>query len=168
VRRSGMVFCILLCVLGTHLYVGVASAEIYKWVDEEGNIHFGDKPLDPEKAESAEPVELQESYIPASRTAAEQATYDAQQQASRRRYEATRLADKEAREAAAAEEEERTSLICAELAESLSRLSSTQIGPGGRLVRQYIAEDGKSVTVQRQREIIEEIKNEMGAAGCSN
>ena len=163
-----MVFCILLCVLGTHLYVGVASAEIYKWVDEEGNIHFGDKPWTQKRQNPRSQLNFRRVIFLPSRTAAEQATYDAQQQASRRRYEATRLADKEAREAAAAEEEERTSLICAELAESLSRLSSTQIGPGGRLVRQYIAEDGKSVTVQRQREIIEEIKNEMGAAGCSN
>lgn len=32
----------------------VCTAEIYKWVDESGRVHFGDKPLDKEKAELLE------------------------------------------------------------------------------------------------------------------
>ncbi|MDH1105936.1 DUF4124 domain-containing protein [Pseudomonas otitidis] len=29
----------------------ICSAEIYKWTDEDGRVHFGDKPKDKDKAE---------------------------------------------------------------------------------------------------------------------
>lgn len=41
--RLGLLLCLLFPALG--------AAEIYKWVDESGQIHFGDKPEDKESAE---------------------------------------------------------------------------------------------------------------------
>ena len=40
--------------MGYHLLAGLASAQAYKWVDEQGGVHFGDRP--PEAAKSEEIV----------------------------------------------------------------------------------------------------------------
>ena len=40
--------------LSAALFAGPAVAEVYKWVDDNGNIHFGDKPQDNAEAERAE------------------------------------------------------------------------------------------------------------------
>jgi len=70
------------------LLVPSASAEIYKWVDAQGNVHFGDKPLDTKDASQAKPVELRNSYTPTERSAQEQAVYERERLATKQRLEA--------------------------------------------------------------------------------
>lgn len=164
--RQIMRYTALLTILSMPLIAPLATAEIYKWVDEDGNVHFGDKPLDSGQAAAAEEVELKESYKPAHRSAAEQADYDRQQEVERRRSEATRRSEKEARDKAAAERKESKARNCAAYKESLAALTTTQVGPGGQPIYYYVKENGKSVTSQRQREIIEELKAKMAREGC--
>ncbi len=57
-----------------------AGDNIYRWVDEQGNVHFGDKP--PEKAR-AEVVDIQPSPTISSRPAAEPTSTSAIEQPSR-------------------------------------------------------------------------------------
>jgi len=57
-----------------------ASDNIYRWVDEQGNVHFGDKP--PEKA-SAEVVDIQPSPTKSSQSGAEPISTPAVEQPSR-------------------------------------------------------------------------------------
>lgn len=38
-------------ILLTQLFIGVVNAEVYKWVDSDGNVHFGDRPDENTKAE---------------------------------------------------------------------------------------------------------------------
>ena len=35
---------VMLMVFGSSLATGALAAEIYKWVDEDGNVHYGDRP----------------------------------------------------------------------------------------------------------------------------
>ena len=42
-----------LVLLTAALLAAGASAQIYKWVDDQGNVHFGDKPRDKAQAEQA-------------------------------------------------------------------------------------------------------------------
>jgi hypothetical protein len=46
----------------------IVQAQIYKWTDDQGNVHFGDKPENPESASEAEAVDLELNYVPQERT----------------------------------------------------------------------------------------------------
>ena len=80
-----------------------AVAEIYKWVDADGKVHFGDKPLDPAQAAGAEEVQLKEGYRPAERTAQEQEAYRREQQLLRRKTDARRGVEQKAMDEQTAE-----------------------------------------------------------------
>ena len=70
------------------LLCGPVQAEIYKWTDKEGNVHFGDKPAGGEAAESAQPITVQENYQPPERSEEEIDAIEAQKAV---RREADRL-----------------------------------------------------------------------------
>ena len=143
-----------------------ATAEIYKWVDEQGNIHFGDKPLDRNQADKAEQVEVIESYKPSVRTPEEQEAYEQEQQAMKRRREIYQQEDLEARKLVDDRAREEKAEICAALAKDIRKLTSMELVDGVRTYYYLKDEDGKSVTSGRQREIVEELRQKYAAAGC--
>jgi len=49
----------ILFVLG---FSGIAEAEIYKWIDDKGKVHFGDAPPSKEKAEQIDEEELAKRF----------------------------------------------------------------------------------------------------------
>ena len=94
-RLRWLVFPLLLM---SAIATAPALAEIYKWVDAEGKVHFGDKPVDPGQAAGAEEVELNEGYRPTERTAEEQEAYRREQQLLRRKTEARQRVEQKAME----------------------------------------------------------------------
>lgn len=143
-----------------------AAGQIYRWVDEQGNVHFGDRPQEPAAAAAAVPVEIREAYRPPERSEQEQAAYeaslrDARELSTRRREREERL-EQERSEAGREQKEE----WCAARREALHRLTGYHPNESGRPTRYYIVEDGKSVSAARQQEFLEELRAEMEAAGC--
>ena len=144
-----------------------ATAEIYRWVDEHGNVHFGDKPRDSADAAAAEEVEVREAYRPPDLSEEERATLEAEQQ---RRFEAAverrkerELADRErAAELASAKAE-----YCAELQKHLDDLSTITYTDSGRPVRAYLTdEDGKALSSAEQEAMVQRIRERMRQEGC--
>jgi len=147
----------------------IVYAEIYKWVDDQGNVHFGDKPKDSAQL-SAEPVKLRESYRPVQRNPQEQTDYELQVQMSREKNQ-LRLRKSEERLAKESEKKragnQQKDDYCAELNERISRFSSVQMIDGVRTTH-YVIENGKSVTSSRQREIVAELKAKRDELGCAS
>ena len=158
----------LLVVLIASLSSPVAFSEIYKWVDAQGNVHFGDKPHDPAEAAEAQEVELNEGYRPTERTAQEQEAYLSEQRLQAKRNQAKQRSEQKAKEKKTAqklEEANKKAELCAAYKDEIKRL--TTIDTSGPIpTYTYIEEDGKSVSSQRQREIVAELKADMAAAGC--
>lgn len=55
IARSARVLGVLLCLAS----MGAWAGDIYKWVDSDGNVHFGDRP-----AAGAEPVDVRVNAVP--------------------------------------------------------------------------------------------------------
>lgn len=141
-------------------------AEIYKWVDEQGNVHFGDKPLDPAEASRAQPVELNQGYQPTQRTAQEQEAFEQQQWLQGKRTEMLRRDEqKEAAEMQTRQNEEKAER-CAYLLDALEKLDTVKMENGVRVITYLEGDDGRSVSSERQREFIGELKAEIATLGC--
>ena len=166
-RIHGSRRLLALCLAGICLlWMSPSPAEIYRWVDEDGKVHFGDKPLDPDTAAAATPVEIQQAYQPPERTAEEAETFR-QEQARIFNYQTERAAAERAEKAErAALEREQIDEICARYAADVRKFSSPAADDDGRLVRYYIEEEGKSVSEQRQRELVAQMRAEMAHLGC--
>ena len=145
----------------------LALAEVYKWVDADGDIHFGDKPRDAALAEQAESAEIVESYQPDTRTAQDQEAFDREQQAIRRKTELFKSEDEERRRLERIGRSEEKSDFCAALEEDIRKFGSMQLINGTRTYYYLKGKDGKSVSSKRQKEIIEELRQEYSAAGCN-
>lgn len=159
-RSLGMLF------LSAMALADVATAEVYKWVDAQGNIHFGDKPRDAALAEQAESVEIIESYQPTLRTADEDDAFLREQEALRRRTELYKKEDEEKRKAETARRNEEKAALCADYKEDISKLTTMETVNGVRTYYYLKDEDGKSMTSQRQREMVKELKAKYAALGC--
>jgi hypothetical protein len=150
----------------TAFFSAAVSAEIYKWVDADGKVHFGDKPRDPKAASEAEQVELGNGYQPSEHTVQEQEAYDAEQRNMMLRNQVYRREQEEARKQAAATRREEQAKLCASYANAVKELSTVEIKNGVRHLVYVKGEDGKPVSSERQREIIEILKAKMADAGC--
>ena len=158
-------FSVILLIL-LYLFAGPAMAQIYKWVDEDGNVHFGDKPRDSVEAAEAKPVELGNSYRPPERSAEELQAYEQEQQAKRQRDSARRSAEQKDLIAAKEEERREKTKLCAAYAQDIEALSSSKM-VNGRLQGYYLTgEDGKSISTEEQRVIVDKLRTESTAAGC--
>jgi len=107
---------VILASLLIMLALGASGAEIYKWVDEAGRVHFGDRP----PAEGAEPVELDVSPAPAA-----PAPSDAERAEKRRRLLeafAKERAEKEAAIEQAKQEKAERAANCARARERLRKV----------------------------------------------
>lgn len=151
----------------TALFAAQASAEIYKWVDADGNVHFGDKPKDPAQAHTAEQVEVVESYQPPERSAEEQQAYDNEQRAIELRNQLYRREAQKADEAEQRERSERKAALCAKYDEAIDELETVEVKDGIRHLVYVEGEDGQSVSSERQKEIIAELKAKRAQAGCT-
>jgi hypothetical protein len=151
----------------TTLIAAQASAEIYKWVDADGNVHFGDRPKDPAQARNAEQVEVVESYQPPERSAEEQEAYDNEQRAIELRNQLHRREAQKADEAEQRERSERKAALCAKYDESIDELETVEVKDGIRHLVYVEGEDGQSVSSERQKEIIAELKAKRAQAGCT-
>jgi len=164
-RRYLSHFTVLVLIAAAGFAAG-AAADVYRWTDENGTVHFGDKPQDKALADKAEQVEVVESYQPTVRTAEEREAYEREQEAIKRRREVYRQEDDEAHNRAEKQARAEKADLCANLAENIKKLSSTETVDGVR-TRYYIGdENGKSVTSERQREIVEELRQKYAEAGC--
>jgi hypothetical protein len=151
----------------TTLFAANTSAEIYQWVDADGEVHFGDKPRDPAQANDAQPVVLGESYQPSERTPQEQEAYDNEQRAIELRTQLHRREAQKAEETAQRERSERKAALCAQYDESINELETVEVKDGIRHLVYVEAADGQPVSSERQREIIDELKAERARAGCA-
>jgi hypothetical protein len=149
------------------LYANVVSAEIYKWVDADGNVHFGDKPRDATVAREAEPVDVTEDYRPPARSEEEQAAFERELETKRQKKQKRELARKEVTDKEADKRRQEKAALCKRYADNIGQLTKVDASSGIRTYTYLTGEDGKSITSARQREIVEELKAEMAAAGCS-
>jgi Domain of unknown function (DUF4124) len=166
-RRAHNRYLGILLLAVTSGFSQMVLAEIYKWVDAEGKIHYGDKPIDPEQAREAQQVELQESYKPPERTTQEQQAYDEEQRKISLRNQMRRGEEEQALEEAQSKQREEKKVRCAKYEEAIRQLSTVQEVNGVPVFTYLKDEDGKSVTSQRQQEIIEELRAKSKAAGCT-
>lgn len=165
-RVKGAGRCAALLGMALLLLPVAAQAQIYKWTDEHGNVHFGDKPVDEGTAEKAESVEVDEAYKPPQRSEREiramQEQQRARSEADRRRREANdrRLAEEKA------EKDERKARMCASLDADIEKLGSAKMVNGVLTVHYLYDEDGKSISSAEQREIVAELRAKREALGC--
>jgi Domain of unknown function (DUF4124) len=157
----------LLLLSMTLIFCAPVSAQIYKWVDADGKVHFGDKPRDPNATSDAQQVELGNSYQPSARTVEEQEAYDAEQRNMILRSQVYRREQEEAHEKAMATRREEHAKLCASYADAIKELSTVEVKNGVRSLVYIKDEEGKPVSSERQRQIIEELKVKKAEAGCS-
>jgi response regulator RpfG family c-di-GMP phosphodiesterase len=145
----------------------VAQAEIYKWVDEKGNVHFGDKPIDAAEARAAKKIEVEQAYKPALRsdedinqTRSEQESRWMQERAERREEEAKSSAERLEREKKKSEE-------CARIQKTVDKFSGIQL-VDGRLTRHVLVDsEGRSMTNSDQERRLAELKALAASKGCT-
>jgi hypothetical protein len=147
-------------------FASIAHGEVYKWVDEEGNVHFGDKPQDRELAEQAEQVDIVEAYQPTERTREEQSAYERDQEALQRNRRVYEEEDRQAREAEEKKRREQKAAFCDALGKEIAKFSQMHMVGGVRTYYYLKDEEGKSVTSEQQREYVAGLKKEYADAGC--
>jgi type IV secretory pathway VirB10-like protein len=162
----GTRFHAIIFLLATALYASATVAEIYQWVDADGNIHFGDKPQDAAQARAAKPVKVVEDYQPPVRTEEERAAIESERQRILQKN-ANRQRDQQQVEAETdSKRDQEKAARCAAYEADLKRLTTVETVNGIPTFYYVTGEDGKSVSSDRQREIVEELKTKMTAAGC--
>lgn len=165
-KHSTRFLAILLLTLTPVLTYGAQSG-IYKWVDADGNTHFGDKPKDSPQVKDVQPVELKSSYQPDARTPEEQEALEKEQRSIQEKGKERLNMQQQERVEAQAKVRQENAARCAAYATDLEKLTSSEIVNGHRQYYYVEEEDGKSVTSERQREIVQEIKNRMSALNCT-
>lgn len=145
-----------------------AEAAIYKWTDANGKVHYSNKPGDAANKE-VEKVKVNEAYKPPNRTPEEIAELR-REKARKRELEKRKAQEMQKRLAATRaqrrKEEARSAAVCAEYRKELDALTSSYVDGGGTLHFHYATEHGKSVSSERQREIIKELKEKLASDEC--
>lgn len=126
------------------------SAEIYKWVDESGNVHFGDKPKDAKTLQSSKKVELESGYVAGEGLTPDQ--LEAQKAFLRRKDHERERRKTEAEKQAVKNKELQAQ--CKLMRERLADFTNMGMRDGVRTGVDYFVEDGKSVSAKRQQEIL--------------
>ena len=145
----------------------IALGEIYKWTDAEGNVHFGDKPKDPEQAANAKPVEVKENYQPSARSEEEVEALEDELQVQRERSNQRRLRQQAEQDEALEESRQQKTELCAAYKKDLESLTSIKVVNGRRELTYIEDENGKSISADKQREIVEVLKRRMAEEGCT-
>ena len=165
-RKHSTLFLVVLLLTLTPVLTYGAQSGIYKWVDADGNTHFGDKPKDSAQVKDVQPVELKSSYQPDARTPEEQEAFENEQRSIQEKGKARLNMQQQERDEAQAKVRQENAAICAAYATDLEKLTSSET-VNGRRQSYYVEEkDGKSVSSERQHEIVQEIKEKMAALSC--
>lgn len=120
----------------------LAAAEIYRWVDSQGNVHFDARPRP-----GAEPVEVRPQVI-------ERDEATREREARTERFFEARRQEQQAADQAASEQPARREQECRQLRQQLSRLSH-----GGR----YFRADAKEGRVYYSDEEIETARRQLAS-----
>ena len=166
-RKHFARFLAVLVLTLTPVLTHAEQSGIYKWVDADGNTHFGDKPNDSAQAKDVQPVELKSSYQPDDRTPEQQEALEKEQRAIQEKGKERLNLQQQERNEAQVKVRQENAAHCTAYANDLKKLSSTKIVNGRRLSYYVEEEDGKSVTSERQREIVREIKDKMTVLSCT-
>jgi len=148
------------------LFSVAANAEIYKWTDEDGNVHFGDKPVDPAAAGKAQAVEIEEAYKPPQRSEQEMKALQNQQRARAKADERRRDAQEKKLAEEKAAKDQRKAEICAALDADIEKFGSAKMINGILHVTYLTGEDGKSITAAEQRKIVEDLRARREEMAC--
>ncbi len=132
-------------------------AEIYKWIDESGNVHFGDKPKDSAILQSSEKVELKESYVPGEGLSPEEV--EAQKVFLRGKDIEREQQKQDAQKAEIEREEVRAQ--CKSMRDRLEDFTNIRMQDGRRTGVDYFVEDGKSVSAKRQKELVADLQEKV-------
>lgn len=134
------------------------SAEIYRWVDANGNVHYGDKPSDPKAAAKAETVELQQSYTPAQPSSEEEVAIAQRKSAIDQKNAARRKAEAEEKEERLAERRKARTAQCARDKAKLRKIDDTKENKDSRIFYYLKNKDGKAMTVAQQKQAVIDLK----------
>ncbi|MAT91635.1 MAG: DUF4124 domain-containing protein [Halioglobus sp.] len=164
-RRKLSATCLLLLAWAM-VSVPLAAAEVYRWVDEDGNVHFGDKPRAGAGAEKARAVAIDEAYKPPERSAEELRELERERQQQWRDNSERMREEQAARDEAQAQRRQQEAQACERLRREVAELSGMSYDANGRPFYYYVTEDGKSVSSERQREMVAERRAQMQRLGC--
>lgn len=138
------------------------KAEIYRWVDAQGNVHFGDKPLDAKDAARARQVELGRSYTPTQRSTQEQTAYEREQAAAKKKAQARSAAQEKASREQLAVSRDRKARTCAADKEKLKRVTEWETTQsGGRRMYYLTDDDGNAMSVNAQKAAVAELREKI-------
>lgn len=147
------------------IFSSQVSAEIYRWVDSKGNVHYGDKPLDARTAAKAKTVELKPSYTPAQRSADEAAAVTQAKNALDQRNAARRKAEGKEKEERLAALREQKAAQCAQDRALLRKVDDTKENKDSRIFYYMNDENGKPLTVAKQKQAVLDLKQKI-AKNC--
>lgn len=168
---EGRLSCaVIVLVAFTTFFAPLARAEVYevyKWVDDEGNINFGDKPRDRELAALAERVEIVEAYQPTGPSPEEESSHALEQEALRRSREIYTEEDRQARAVEKEKRRRKRDALCESLAEEIIAYSEMQVVDGIRRYYFRTDEDGNSLSSEEQQQYVVELKKQYRSAGCT-
>ncbi|MFT4521006.1 MAG: hypothetical protein ACI9JM_003417 [Halioglobus sp.] len=143
-----------------------ATAEIYKWVDADGNVTFGDKPQDPKQAAKAEPVELRENYKPTELSTAQRKDIELDQKAAVQRATAQRRTELIAEDDAKAKRKAEKTVRCDGLRKELKTFGGITVDSGGRRFHYITDENGEAVSEDTQKKYVSDLKAVISKEGC--
>ena len=144
-------FSVFICLIA----VNAAVAEVYKWVDAEGNLHFSDSPQDATRGEA---VDLSNVNV---MEGGEQLVKSADRHRRQTERDATRQAK------VSAELAEQKAKACAEDLKRYRSLTTPQYDKNGTEFRYYLNnEDGSSMTQAEQDSIVEALGRNLRKRGC--
>ncbi|ARN74379.1 DUF4124 domain-containing protein [Oceanicoccus sagamiensis] len=131
-----------------------AVSQIYKWVDEDGKVHFGDKPKESPAGQLSEKVELKEGYVPGEAIPEEQ--IEAQKDFLRKKDQQRALEQQQQQEALARRKEQQQK--CQKMRDRIKDFTTAKVVNGRVQRNNYFTENGQPVTSDRQDEIVAELE----------
>ena len=166
-----LALCTLVMVL-IPLSGGPVLAQIYQWTDENGKVHFGDKPADADAANSAREIHVEEAYVPSAssastaasdmdlrqREAATQRSLDARREREARRAEEA-LAERKAKQ-------ERVADVCTAYLKDIKALTDIEIIDDIPTYYYMTHDDGTDYTSAEQDAYVQELVAKAEALGC--
>lgn len=149
------------------VFSGTTLAEIYQWKDADGNVHFGDKPTDPDSAAKAKAVELKSGYEPVQRNQDEEAAFATQQKSFKQANDARRSAEQKKQDEIASKRREEKIARCTVWENKVKQMTQLEDDKnGGQHFYYFVNEDGTSMTVAEQERVIAALREKIARERC--